>query len=110
MNMQTLQNIRKYRFILEPPFFNNIGNGIALFDFILTFFIAWILESTILPNIQLSRTAYYLSLIPLGIIIHKLINQQTFLNTKIFNTDINIYKIIVIVIIYKLYLEYQPVN
>lgn len=108
MDTETLKNIRRYRFVLEPPFFNNTGYGIALFDFIATFFIAWLLETTILPNIQLSRTGYYLSLIPLGIVIHKLTNQNTFLNTKLFDREVNIYKIMVIFIMYRLYLEFNP--
>ena len=101
-----LTALRKYRLLLEPPFFNNNDNGIALFDLTLTFFIAYIIEPYILPHIKISKHAYYLSLIPLGIIIHLFTKQNTFLNSKLFNdTSLNIYKIIVIFIVYNLIKE-----
>lgn len=108
MDTQTIQNLRQYRVVLEPPFFNNAGYGIALFDLISTFLIARIIEPILLPYLKLTRTAYYLLLIPLGIVVHSLTNQRTFLNNQIFNTSLNLYKILIIVIIYKLYLEFNP--
>ena len=105
MNTQTIQNLRRYRFVLEPPFFNKIGYGIALFDLISTFLIARILEPILLPYLKLTRTAYYLLLIPLGIVVHLLVNQPTFLNNQVFNKSLNLYKIVILVILYKLYLE-----
>lgn len=106
MNTQTIQNLRRYRFVLEPPFFNNIGYGIALFDLISTFLIAMILESILLPHLKLTRTAYYLLLIPFGIAVHLLVNQPTFLNNQVFSKSLNLYKIVIIVIVYRLYLEF----
>jgi len=104
----TIQNLRQYRVVLEPPFFNNVGYGIALFDLISTFLIARIIEPFLLPYLKLTRTAYYLLLIPFGIVVHSLINQPTFLGKQLFNKSINLYKIIIVIIIYKLYLEFNP--
>jgi hypothetical protein len=100
-----IATLRKYRITLEPPSFNSNNQGIALFDLISTFIIAYILEPYLLPRIKISRMAYYLMLIPLGIVTHLFTKQDTFLNKQLFNETINIYKIIVIVILYKLYLE-----
>jgi hypothetical protein len=100
-----INNLRKYRIILEPPFFNSIGNGMALFDLILTFFIPYIIEPYILPKLKISRLAYYLLLIPLGVIIHLLFKKETFLNKQLFNNTINIYKILIIIMIFMLYKE-----
>jgi hypothetical protein len=105
MNTQTIQNLRQYRVVLQPPFFNNVGYGIALFDLISTFLIARILEPIILPYLQLTRAAYYLLLIPFGILVHLLVNQPTFLNNQVFSKSLNLYKIVIIIIVYKLYLE-----
>lgn len=105
MDTQTIQNLRRYRFVLEPPFFNNVGYGIALFDLILTFLIARILEPVVLPYLKLTRAAYYLLLIPFGILVHLLTKQPTFLNNQVFNKSLNLYKIIIIIIVYRLYLE-----
>ena len=100
-----ITNLRKYRVLLEPPFLNSIGNGIALFDLILTFFIAYLIEQYILPKLKISRLAYYLSLIPLGIIIHLIFKTETFLSKQLFNNTINIYKILIIIMIFMLYKE-----
>lgn len=98
-----MNNIRNYRINLEnfPLIFNNIGNGIALFDLLGTFFIAYIIEQYINLD-STKRQLYYLSLIPFGIIIHYIIGQNTFLNTKLtspFN-ELNIYKIILFICIF----------
>jgi len=100
-----INNLRKYRIIIKPPFFNSIGNGISLFDLILTFFIPYLIEPYILSILKISRLAYYLSLLPLGIIIHILFKQDTFLNKKLFTNTINIYKIVIIINIFMLYKE-----
>jgi hypothetical protein len=93
-----IQQLRQYRFTLEPPFLNSLGQGIALFDLISTFIIAYILESTIRPYLKINRMTYYLMLIPLGIIAHILTKQDTFLNKQLFSTSFNMYKLVVIII------------
>jgi len=100
-----INNLRNYRIILEPLSLNSIGNGMALFDLILTFFIPYLIEPYILPKLKISRLAYYLSLIPLGVIIHLLFKKETFLNKQLFNNTINIYKILIIIMIFMLYKE-----
>lgn len=109
MNSKTLneyiESLRKYRFQFQLPFFNNKNHGIALFDLLLTFIIAYILESYILHIVNITRTAYYLMLIPLGIIIHLLTKQDTFLNHQLFNNEVNIYKLVVGLNIYLLIKE-----
>ena len=101
----SIENLRKHRILLEPPFFNSIGNGMALFDLISTFFIAYLIEPYILPKLKISRLAYYLSLLPLGIILHILFKQDTFLNKQLFSNTLNIYKILIIIMIFMLYKE-----
>ena len=100
-----INNLRKYRLLLEPPFLNSKANGMALFDLILTFFIPYLIEPYILPKLKISRLAYYLSLIPLGIIIHLIFKTETFLSKQLFNNTINIYKILIIIMIFMLYKE-----
>jgi hypothetical protein len=100
-----INNLRKYRIVIKPPFFNSIGNGISLFDLILTFFIPYLIEPYILSILKISRLAYYLSLLPLGIITHILFKQDTFLNKQLFTNTINIYKIVIIINIFMLYKE-----
>ena len=100
-----INNLRKYRLLLEPPFLNSKANGMALFDLISTFFIAYLIEPYILPKLKISRLAYYLSLIPLGVIIHLIFKTETFLSKQLFNNTINIYKILIIIMIFMLYKE-----
>jgi hypothetical protein len=104
-----INNLRKYRIIIKPPFFNSIGNGIALFDLILTFLIPYLIEPYILSILKISRLAYYLSLLPLGIILHILFKQDTFLNKQLFTNTINIYKIVIIINIFMLYKELNKI-
>ena len=44
-------------------------------------------------------------LLPLGVVSHILTNQHTFLNNKLFDSSINLYKVIMTVIILKLIME-----
>ena len=39
-----INQLRKYRFQLNQPFVNSKGQGIAIFDFSITFLIAYIIE------------------------------------------------------------------
>jgi hypothetical protein len=101
-----MDNVRKFRILFDPISFNSRGEGIALFDFILTFVVAYLIEPFILSKIKISRLAYYLSLIPLGIIIHLFTtSKSTFLNGKLFNNEINIYKILIIINVIALIIE-----
>ena len=100
-----IQQLRQYRFQLETPFFNSLGQGIALFDFISTFIIAYIVEPYVRPYLKISKLAYYLMLIPLGIITHIIVKQDTFLNNKLFSASFNIYKLIIILILFYLIQE-----
>ena len=112
--MDTIQEFRKYRVQLSQPYFNQNSQGIALFDTLLTFLAAYLLDcyfklSNNLPG-KNKQQSYYLLVIPFGIIIHHLFSylQQssleiTFLNKKILSTEINIYKLIVIIMLYIAY-------
>lgn len=95
-----MDQIRKYRLDLEAsPILNSNSQGIALFDFIGTFMIAYIFEKYLTNYFNISKKIYYASLIPLGIIIHYIINQNTFLNTKLLSNNLNIYKILFVSLI-----------
>jgi hypothetical protein len=106
----TIDELRKYRIKLEYnpndifSIFNNRGQGIALFDLILTFLVAYLLDLVAWDYIHnfigVKRVTYYLSLIPLGVIIHLIFQQDTFLNKQLFHTEMNIYQIIFIVLVY----------
>lgn len=99
-----MENIRQYRIKLDSvDFLNNQGKGIALFDLIGTFIIAYLLESYITTFFKIKRDTYYLSLIPLGILIHYFIKQDTFLNNQLMNRTLNIYKIVLVLLLYYLY-------
>lgn len=100
--MESIERLRQYRIKLDSTneFLNNQGKGIALFDLIGTFVIAYILEPYITNFFKIKMDTYYLSLIPLGILTHYFIKQDTFLNTQLMNTQINIYKIVLVVLLY----------
>lgn len=100
-----ITNLRKHRLVLEPPFYNSSGYGMALFDLSLTFIIAYLLEPYIRDYLKITKLAYYLLLLPVGVIIHLIFKQETFLNQQLFNNSINIYKILMIVIGFTLYKE-----
>ena len=113
----SIEELRKYRIQFENPYFNTDSTGIALFDLSLTFVAAYILEqyfklSDKLPGKNKIQT-YYLLIIPFGIIIHHIMAhlqqkvlwpiELTFLNKKIFSLDLNIYKLLLIIMIYLIY-------
>lgn len=97
--MDKLTELRKFRLDLENhPFLNSDSQGIALFDLIGTFLIAYFFEkyfTTFIP-----RKIYYASLIPLGVIIHYIINQKTFLNFKLLSNNFNIYQLLFLCLIF----------
>lgn len=90
-----MESIRKYRFILNYPFLNNISNGIALFDFLGTFLVAYLIYN--LFGFSINKKIYYSLIIPIAIIIHKIFGINTFLNKQIFSNEINIYKIVLLI-------------
>ena len=91
-----IEELRKYRIQAALPFFNNQSQGIALFDLVGTFLIAYLIKINFLTNglVQIRNDIYFIYVIYLGLLIHVLINQNTFLNTQIFNNELNIYKIL----------------
>ena len=106
-----ITELRKYRFQFESPVINNESKGIALFDLIGTFLVAYLLDKYYLKLSKNKLYAYYLSVIPFGILVHHVIAhirannffnpiEFTFLNKKIFNGELNIYKILLIVLVY----------
>lgn len=113
----SLEILRSYRLDIEHyPFFNNQNTGIALFDLIISFVAAFILEPYLVNYIDSKnkRTIYYLLIIPFGIIVHHIIahynsgwkifpEEITFLNKKLFSKEINIYKILILILFYFIY-------
>ena len=112
-----INDLRKYRIQFNEPYFNIDSNGIALFDLSITFLAAYILEKYIsirIPGKNKIQT-YYLLVIPFSIIVHHIVahlQQQmlcpiefTFLNKQIFSNEINIYKILLGLSIYKIYIN-----
>jgi hypothetical protein len=99
--------IRKYRIKLDTQsLFNSNNDGIAIFDLSGTFIIAYLLDyffniSKIFNGYTKNpRLTYYLVLIPLGVIIHLLtLKKETFLNSKLFSSDLNVYKLIFAILI-----------
>ena len=65
--------------------------GIALFDLISSFVGAWLIDHFLLKLSDKAKPVYYLSVIPLGILVHILFNQKTFLNSKVFSKELNMY-------------------
>lgn len=97
-----LTQIRKYRLDLESfTIFNNQGVGIALFDLISSFIGAYLLEYffNITKRFNISSSVYYLSVIPIGIIVHLILNTKTFLYEKLIDNSVNIYKILIVVLV-----------
>lgn len=102
--MSILTELRKYRLYLEEmPFFNNKSQGIALFDLLGTFMIALLLEKYITNYFNITCKFYYTSLIPLGVIVHFIIGQNTFLNSKLLDYNFNIYKVLFLGLIYMMF-------
>ncbi len=100
-----IQSLRRYRIQFEKPFINADNNGIALFDLSSTFIIAWLLEPYIREYLKITRMAYYLMLLPLGVIVHLFTNQETFLGKQLFSSSFNLYKLLMIVLVYQLLKE-----
>jgi hypothetical protein len=73
--------------------------GIACFDLFGAFIGSYLIKGFIAPKFD--NQLYYLLVIPIGILVHLLIGQSTFLNRKLFiDADFNIYKIIIAMIVF----------
>ena len=103
-----INNLRKYRIKIDNKdgtFFNSEGKGIALFDLLGSFLIAFLIDyyfhiSTYLKDYFYNPTfVYYLLVIPFGIVVHLLFSRNTFLNTQLFSKEMNFYKIILTLIL-----------
>ena len=111
-----LEKLRSYRLDLENyPYYNDKSVGIALFDLIVSFIGAYLLDISfdLSQKLQLcnqnKRLVYYLLVIPFGIIVHHIIahlrsrklfpEEITFLNKKIMTLKPNIYHLLLIVLI-----------
>lgn len=95
----TITQLRNYRIKFESPYFNDKRDGVAIFDLVGTFLAAYVIEMILYKvfDVQVNRKIYYTMLIPLGIIVHKLLHIDTFLNNQLFSPYFNIYKAIIIV-------------
>ena len=113
----SLEEIRSYRLDVENyPFFNNKNTGIALFDLISSFIAAFILEKYLIGYISCKnkKIIYYLLVIPFGILVHHIMahyqsgwklfpEEITFLNKKLFSKEINVYKMLILILLYYIY-------
>lgn len=105
----SITQLRKYRIKLENnngQLFNSNNDGIAIFDLAGTFIIAYALDyyfnvwKFLGAYFKNPRMVYYLLLIPFGVVIHKLfVKNETFLNSKLFSKELNIYKILLFVML-----------
>ena len=109
-----ISELRKYRINFENNYINANSDGIALFDTLITFLVAYILDyyfklSNKLPGKNKVQT-YYLLIIPFGIIVHHIFahlqqntwfpTEFTYLNKKIFSMELNIYKLLLFILLY----------
>jgi hypothetical protein len=97
-NSMSLDKLRSYK--LTP---NLAGEGIVLFDLVLTFVGAFVLDYYFklhqkLPGLPHKQyILFYGSLVPLGVLAHVLFGVDTFLLRKLKEKDMNNYKIAAIV-------------
>lgn len=101
-------SLRDYRMDIEKfPFFNKEAKGIALFDLLISFIVAYMIIDFFVPGYIKNRGVYYASIIPLGVMVHLLVGSNTYLNRKLLSNELNIYKIIIIINIYLIYYFYN---
>ncbi len=101
-------SLRDYRVDIEEyPFFNKEAQGIALFDLVISFIVAYMIIDFFVPKYIKNRGVYYASIVPLGVIVHLLVGADTYLNRKLMSNELNIYKIIIIINIYLIYYFYN---
>jgi len=97
-----------YRVDIEKfPFFNKEAQGVALFDLVISFIVAYMIIDFFVPKYIKNSGVYYASVVPLGIIVHLLIGSHTYLNRKLFSNELNIYKVIILINIYLVYYFYN---
>jgi membrane-associated HD superfamily phosphohydrolase len=91
--MDQINQLRKYKLSTDQ------NNGIAIFDLVLTFAIAFALDyffklHSYFPGKtdQKKLIIYYSLFLPLGILAHKLSGVDSFLTNQLFNKDLNVYK------------------
>lgn len=82
--MPPIEEFRKYR----------IG-GVAMFDLILTFFAAYMIDK--LVDFKYKKL-YYLSMLPLAVLSHIIVGQKTFVNSQLFSNEINNVKLVFLLI------------
>lgn len=104
-----MDQLRKYRLNLGESgmFLNSKSSGIALFDLIFSFVGAYAIDklfnlSSYIP-VKHNIKVYYLLVIPIGVISHVLFVQKTFLNRRLFTTQVNIYQIAFIMMLCYIY-------
>lgn len=101
-------SLRDYRIDIEKiPFFNKEAQGIALFDLVISFIVAYMIIDFFVPEYIKNSGIYYASIVPLGVIVHLLIGADTYLNRKLLSNKLNIYKIIILINIYLIYYFYN---
>lgn len=68
----------------------------ALFDFALTFFVAWLFQDLFVRQWKWFPCArsYYCSLIPIAFVVHVVVNQKTALTTALLDPEINWQKLV----------------
>jgi hypothetical protein len=91
-----ITKLRTYRINLERNFLNDKSDGIALFDLIGTFLVAYILNMYFGIN---NKILYYLLVLPIAVVSHLLVGKSTYLNRHLFCKSINIYQILFIILI-----------
>ena len=111
-NTSIISKVRKYRIKLESPseFLNSNNHGIALFDLTGTYLFAYLCSNKITDLLHIKKNTYYLGIIPFFIIIHLLTGQKTYLNTELFNSEFNIYKVIITIVMLCFLLSFLPLK
>ena len=94
--MSSVEEFRKYR----------IG-GVAMFDLILTFVAAYIIDKII--DIK-HKKLYYLSILPLAVLSHLVVGQKSFINSQLFSNEINSVKPMFLIIFLAIILEVKDIT
>lgn len=101
-----IQELRKYRVQLSGSMFNKESVGIALFDLVLSYVVAYILEkyfvlSESLPGENKKQT-YYLLVVPFGVAVHALMSKSTFLNQQLLSSTPNMYQGLLVLMLFNM--------
>jgi hypothetical protein len=77
---------------------------IAMFDLVLTFVAAAILNALFFGIVsKRGLILYYASIIPFGIFVHLIFKQKTALNNQLFSNELNTHKLFVLGLMYVIY-------